>query len=127
MAEAARFAPDLAQHAVQRFQRERAAIATEVAIQNPRGIQIRRDEHRVPAHIHGGVYVRSLPRNTRGEHFLFRSGDRQARGGFIEAQRFRDVAYVARDPQNIFRRVVVHFAMRFHVKMQLGDPRFLGR
>ncbi len=67
------------------------------------------------------------PRRARCQKFAFRSRKSQTHARFIHAQRRRGLAGSLRDPQNIFRRIVVHLAVCFDVIDHLDDARLLRR
>ena len=126
VSEAARFAPDFMEHAVESFESEAARSFGDDAIEDASGVEISGDEHGVPGNVHGLVDERSGARQARGKHFCFCGGDGGADRGFFEAELRGDVRGVASDPQNIFRGIVMHFALGFDVVVQLHDAGFVG-
>ena len=64
---------------------------------------------------------------TRGEKFPFGAGQQDASGGFVESELRCELFDRGRDPENIFRRVVVHFAVGLHVVVKFDRARFFGR
>ena len=126
MAESARFAPGFAEHAVERLEREswhrrrgcrRERVAASRYAETNMAFQL---------DVHRSVDVGGWALLPGGEHLLLGAADRQADACFFKAQRFRDFADVARYPQNIFRGIVMHLAVRLDVVVKLHDARLSG-
>ena len=130
VAEAAVFAPDFFQHAVERLQGEGSAALADHSMrrtaEHARGFQIRRDEHGVPGGVHGLVHVGRGALEARREQLRVGVGDGQGDLRFVFSKCCGDLRGGAGDPQDVLRRIVVHLAVRLDVVVQLHHPRFLG-
>ena len=120
-----RLIPRFREDAIERLQREIAAIG---AVEHASRLQIPGDEHRVPADVERVVHGRSrTPLSPRREHFAFRAGDKQGHFILSHFQLPADAFDRLRDPEDIFLRVMVHFAVRADVVVKLHHPRFVRR
>ena len=109
--------PRLGEDAVERLQREFAAVG---AAQDMRGFEICGDEHRVPADVerfvHGG---RGPAREARGEELSFGAGEEQRDFVLAQFQFLANRFDWSRDPEDIFLWIVVHLAARANVVIKL--------
>src|SRR5260221_14675069 len=69
MRKSARVAPRFRQHAVQGLERERAARCALFSAQHSRGIQIRRNIHRVPGNVLRGIHEWRGPGDAYSQEF----------------------------------------------------------
>ena len=116
--------PSPRQEAVQRAQREGAAVAAPVIVQGAGGREIRGDEHRIPAGVERRVHVRRRTFLARRQQLRPRAAAGCARLRRVaNPKRSATGRGIARDPENILRGVVVHLPGGPDVVVQLDDAR----
>ena len=123
--QAALVVPRLSQNAVERAQRELARI---VQIKHLRRLQVRRDAHGIPAHVHRLVDERRRSLQTRRVQLCLRRGEQIERLALLDAESRGDFFRQSAHPQHVLRRVVVHLADRLDVVVQSdGLELFVGQ
>ena len=116
MRKSAAVVPGFREEAIEGAQREDAAVRI---VQDLRGGQVGGDKHGVPTGIERGVDVGGGTLVARGEQQRAgaRNGFAHNRGG--KSQLPGDIVGLARDPQHVFRGIVVHLPLRADIVIKL--------
>ena len=119
------FVPGFRENAIESLQREGGAI---VAAEHARRFEICGDEHRVPGDVESRVDGWNGRRSRRAARsFPLARASRMRAAASSSCELRCEIFDRGRDPEDIFRRVVVHFAARLHVVVNFDRARFLGR
>src|ERR1700741_1094044 len=121
MGKTAAVVPPFLDEAVESAESENATAVALRAAEHPSCLEVSGNEHGVPTGIHGGVNVWRGALLARGKQF--------AAGGFellrdvVDrcAERFGNGLWFAGDPKNILCGIVVHFAAKPDVIIELYD------
>ena len=124
MRESSRVIPGLPQQPVESGQRKGAAV---LPPQHSPCFQVPGDVHGVPAGIDGPVHCRRRALFARFQQMFARAGQQGLDFAFAFPHARLEFREFPRDPQNIFRRVVLHLADRFDVVVQLDGQRLVRR
>ena len=116
--------PRLIQHPVQRLQRKLPHLRQ---LQHPPRLQVRRDAHPVPPHIHRLVHVRRSPPQPRRIQLPF--AGRQQLPRPLQRHSIRTRHALQRRPymQHILRRIMVHIPNLADIVVGPRDRKFLLR